>query len=505
MRTEYDQKGEFLEGILNLIQEFNSRQLNYCHWKSNIHLDSSLKGTTDLDLLVDESQEQLFEEILLQHDLKSILPSGENNYPTIEHFLGIDKTSGNLFHLHVHYELILGEQFIKNYHLPVEKAMLDDRRYSLGNIAVPCPDRELVVLIIRSLLKYRDRDVIKDIFSIKSPGIPGEIRREIKELLSQTTFEQILDTVSGEMNVVSPDLVFEYLDILEKSPRNGWKLFRLRSQLRQELSGFQLQARWKASISYYQILIKRNFPQLFSQTNKKHPAHGGQNIAFLGADGAGKTTLIRSIQKWLSWKLDVKRYYMGSQEPSNSTSLARFAAHATSRMYHYMGKKTGYHSWVAKLFRLISTFTRNVYDLGIANDRYHRYLAGRKKASAGTIVIYDRYPIREVHQLMPVRPMDGPRINKRGENTPGKLSGFLSIIEEDLYHKIKPPDYLFILNVSPEISKMRKPDHNIQVMKSKSQVIKSFNREKLHFTEIDADETMDEVLIKTRLQLWEVL
>lgn len=505
MRTESDHEGEYLDGILNLIQDFNSRQLIYCHWKSNIHLDHSLKGNTDLDLLVDESQEKLFEEILIQHDLKSILPSGENKFPTIEHFLGIDKTSGNLFHLHVHYELILGEQFIKNYHLPIEKAMLEDTRYSLGDIAVPCPDRELVVLIIRSLLKYRDRDVIKDIFSIKSPGIPGEIRREIKELLSQTTFEQILDTVSGEMNVVSPDLVFEYLDILEKSPRNGWKLFRLRSQLRQELSGFQLRSRWKASAEYYQLLFSRYFPSLFTRLKKKQSSKGGKGIGFVGADGAGKTTVVDSILKWLSGQFEVTRYYMGSQEPSISSRIARFAARNTNRVYYFLSTKLGYKSWFSKPLLNLNHFVRNFYDLTTANDRYKRYLDGQRKTNAGNIVIFDRYPLRAIHELMPDQPMDGPRILYKKGNETGRLSAILSKMELELYSKIQPPDHLFILDVSPEVSKLRKPDHNIEIVQKKSQAIKDFNRHNLQCTEVNADEDIDLVLLKIKLQLWEII
>lgn len=495
---------EYLEGILNLILDFNSRQLNYCHWKSNIHLERSLKGLTDLDLLVDAAQVELFKEILIHHDVKAIVPTSVSQYPTIEHYLGMDKNTGNLFHLHVHYQLILGEQYIKNYHLPFEKFMLEETGYSHGNIAVPQPHRELLILVIRTLLKYRDRDVIKDLFSIRSPGIPEEFREEIKHLLARTTIERLLKTVKEEMNIVSPDLIIEYLNIILKSPRKGWRLYKLRSQLRQELSNFQLRSRWKASTTYYQILIRKNYPALFKYSIKKQPANGGKGIAFIGADGAGKSTLIQAVQKWLSWKLDVTRYYMGSQEPSYPTRIARSAAQNINRTYRFLCKILSDEVWLSKLFIGIHTFARNVYYLSIANDRYQRYLEGKRKASAGTIVLFDRYPLQDIHVMMPYQPMDGPRINNRG-GKPGRLSILISKNEISLYCKIKPPDYLFILNVSPEVSNIRKPDHDIHRVQNKSTVIKEFNRDNLHFTEINADEDMDEVLYKTKLKLWEIL
>ncbi len=499
------EKKEYLAGILNLILDFNSRQLNYCHWKSNIHLDRSLEGLTDLDLLVDASQENLFNQILVHHDIKTIIPSSQSQHPAIHHYLGVDQSSGNFFHLHVHYQLIVGEQFVKNYHIPVEKPMLEGTEYSLGEIAVPLPDRELVILLIRSLLKYRDRDAIKDMFSIKSPGIPLEIQEEIRQLNARTTTENLRKTITEEMNIISPGLVIEYLDILGTTPRKGWQLLKLRTRLRRELSKFQLRSRWRASASYYEVLIKRYFPTIFTHSNKKQLANGGQGIAFIGADGSGKSTLIRAIQKWLSWKLDVTRYYMGSQEPSVLTWLARLVAHTTNRVYHYASKKMGYEGSLSRSFRGIDFFARNIYDLGIARDRYHRYVEGKRKASAGIIVIYDRYPLQEIHKLMPERPMDGPRINNRSENKPGYLSALISKAEVDLYSKIQPPDHVFILDVSPEVSHIRKPDHDIDFVKKKTKAIKDFNKENLHFTEINADENTEEVLLKTKLKLWESL
>lgn len=495
----------YLESIITLFNEFNSEGVNYCHWKSNINLARSLKGLTDLDILIDRSQVEIFKEILFHHDIKAITSASTSQYPAIEDFLGIDKSTGKLFHLHVHYQLVLGEQYVKNYHLPVEQRMLEETELSICDISIPSPDRELIILVIRSLLKYRDRDVIKDIFSIRSPGLPVEIQNELKYLYKQTTQERISTTLEVKINIVSSDLILNFLDTLMHSPQHGWRLFQLRRKLRKELSPYQRRSRWKASFEYYRILIRRNLDPLFNHTNKKQPVTGGMTIAFIGADGAGKSTIIRELQTWLSWKLDVIGYYMGSQEPSQTTVFTRFIARISNSIYHLCSKYIRYDRLISKALRGINKFLINIYHLSTAYDRYHRFLAGRQRSIAGTIVIFDRYPLQGIHNLMQDLPMDGPRINKHQDKDKVNLSARMSNIENDLYQRISPPDHIFILNVSPEISKLRKPDHNIKVLQNKSQVIKEFNKDGLHITEIDSDKSLDQVLFTIKSVLWDIL
>ena len=104
--------------------------------------------------------------------------------------------SGRLFHLHVHYKLILGEQYVKNYHFPIEEHILDGTQEKYG-VRIPLPEVELVILSIRALLKYRDRDVIKDVFMIRYPGVPEHILDEILWLLAQTTLADVEETIAA--------------------------------------------------------------------------------------------------------------------------------------------------------------------------------------------------------------------------------------------------------------------------------------------------------------------
>jgi thymidylate kinase len=97
-----------------------------------------------------------------------------------------------------------------------------------------------------------------------------------------------------------------------------------------------------------------------------------------------------------------------------------------------------------------------------------------------------------------------------GENS-GAVARFLSRTERALYDKIRPPDYLAILDVSPEVSLQRKPDHKQDVVEAKSQLIRQLialaESELSGFRTIhlNADLPFDEVFMEIKRKVWEIL
>jgi len=175
-----------LPALTALFRDLNRRGIRYCHWKSNVRLEKSLQGRTDLDLLVDRKDTPAFRQLLHAHDVKPVLAAPGRDYPAVENHLGFDAATGRLFHLHVHYQLVLGEQFVKNYRLPLESHFLDSVRVSHG-VKIPSPELEIAVLCVRALLKYRARDLACDVFSLGPSGLPVAILQEIDSLLCETS------------------------------------------------------------------------------------------------------------------------------------------------------------------------------------------------------------------------------------------------------------------------------------------------------------------------------
>jgi thymidylate kinase len=494
-----------LAAITKLFDSLNAQGVRYCHWKSNCNLDRSLRGLTDLDLLVDPSHGERFRLILHQHDIKPIVSPPDKQYPAIEDYLGFDPDTGRQYHLHVHYQLVLGEQFVKNYHLPLEEAFLDHVQTYQGLVKIPSPELELVVLTARALLKYRDRDLVKDILSIRSPGLPSEMLQEFKYLLDQTDQARISNTLKSQVDFISPEIVLELLTTLVHSPRSGRVLYRLRKNLRRELFAYQRYSRWTAIRQYWRKSLSQWLPFLGSGSSKKIPATGGRVVAVIGADGAGKSTVLQDLHKWLAWKLKVRRHYMGSQQPSLVTQLLYTLYRMMRKAHRIWSSVVGEKRISSSLLRWLQSLSRNVYHLSVGQDRYHRYISSRQQAAQGAIVLCDRYPLAAICSVMEGRPMDGPQIAVESGQEMDKLTRALSRMEQEIYRKIRPPDHIFVLHVSPEVSQRRKPDHDPEMIQAKSQALKQMDRQGLHILDVDADQPYEQVSLQIKTALWQLL
>ena len=489
--------------LVALFQALNEQAIRYCHWKSNLALDRSMRGLTDLDLLVDRSHGLRFREVLVQHDFKSVQSPRRKQYPAMEDYLGFDRESGRLIHLHVHYQLILGEQYVKNYHLPLEQVFLDTE-HSSGGVKLPLPELETTVLVIRALLKTRDRDILKGILSPRSAGLPAGILAEFEYLLGQTTLESISSALESRVGLVSHEIVLEFLDNIQAGRGAGLTLYRLRRRLRRELVPYQRFSRWRASYRYIRDGLMpriRVLPRRYLTRKRKTMTSGGIRIAMLGADGAGKSTVIAELHKFLSWRLTVHTYYMGSQQPSFRTRLIGWVYRMSSYIYRACRVLVGEKN--ARFLLGLPRFFHGQHLIAIARDRYNRDIAGRRRAAQGDVVIYDRYPIPAVR--MGSRFMDGPRIASTYPEAMGPVLTRLSESEQRIYQQIRPPDHLLVLHVSPAVSSQRKPDHKREMIETKYQALRCMERSGLCLTEIDADQPLHQVLLQVKTIVWDLL
>jgi thymidylate kinase len=490
--------------IVRLFEALNDQEISYCHWKSNWHLDRSLRGLTDLDLLVERSESLRFRELLCQHGYKLMVSPPLKQYPAMEDYLGYDRESGLLVHLHVHYQLILGEQSVKNCRLPLERGFLESS-HTYAGVHIPSPELETIVLTIRALLKYRARQFLKSMLSARRGRMPAHVLNEFEFLLDQTTVESISGVLESQVGFISRDVVLESLSAIRAKPQSGYALYRMRRRLRRELAPFQRYSRSQALIRYVRAewASRRRLPFERSTTRKKTMAEGGTRIAVVGADGAGKSTVVGELTRWLSWRLTVPTYYMGSKQSSRVTKLAGWGTRIFGYPYRRSRTLIGENNVVSKLLCGLQSLFQSLHRIGIARDRYGRYVAGRRYASQGALVVYDRYPLEAVR--IADRFMDGPQIASMHQNRMGPVVAALSRIEEDIYRRIRPPDHLFVLQVSPEVSSQRKPDHKPEILEVKSQALNEMERDGLRITEIDADQPLDRVLLEVKTRLWDLL
>lgn len=479
-----------MAAVMRLFAEMNQSDMRYCHWKSNVRLAEGLNGKTDLDLLIDPQQQEQWRRMLQRHDLKALDAAPGKGYPGVENVLGFDSNSGRLFHLHVHYQLILGEQLVKNYVLPLHEQFLDSATVHNG-VKIPAPELELIVFCIRALLKYRDRDALKDILGIRAPGLSSVILAEARWLQAQTTPERLHHALQTLDNRLLPEIVLALLTTLAENPRDGAALLRLRGRLRRALLPYRRRSQLRASLSY--------FRELWLRKRRRMRLHGrGLTLALVGADGAGKTTMSAQLQKWLSWKVDAHLLYLGSKKPSRRSKALYLCFRMLRRSQRQAGRLLGEQSLPARSLAQIRQIILYSHQLSLALDRRTRNRAAEALAQAGAVVLYDRFPLAPQ--------LDGPKIRAMSNEGGSSLTERFARREQAIYDSFQQPDYLLLLDVTPDVSLQRKPDHDRAAIEAKYGALQRlFADKKSHLIRLDATQEMEAVMAQLKEKVWQIL
>lgn len=503
--TGRDFPKEALSLVRAVFTALNGDDVRYCHWKSTTALPVGLSGRTDLDLLVDRADAARFAAAVRTAGFKPFVSHGSRRFVGVEDWLGHDADSGRLVHLHVYYRLILGEDHVKNHVLPIEQAVLDDVEMRHG-VKVPAPATELTILVVRALLKYRRTDAVKDALRLgRRGGVPDNLRIEVADLATRVSREELRGAAQRLLPSVAPEVFTDFVMALRPDRPDARDLLRLRAAARRGLRPYErlpapvataisLGARLQRARGLRRILRPRTKADL----RRKSSAAGGLTVALVGADGAGKSTVIDEIVRWLGWRLSLRVSYLGTARPSTSTAvvqvLSRATRRAASRMRPVSGPASAAAPWWVDLVAAVRY-------LAEARDRERRAREGRRLAANGVLVLFDRYPLSWVR--LPTRPVDGPRIAELGERARRGLLAALRRREEAIYARIPPPDLVILLAVAPDVALARKSSANPDAIVAKAQAVLGATAASGNgVVAIDASQPLADVVRSVEAEIW---
>ena len=488
-------KQKMLDLVYELCNALAAQEINFCHWKSNNSLERSFSGENDLDLLVSRSDADRFTEILLRLGFKQARTSSDLQLPGVLSYYGYDEETEKFVHIHAHYQLIVGHDMTKNYHLPIEKPLLEYAFYD-DLLRTPSHEFELIVFVIRMVLKHSTWDAILSL----QGNLSTTEQKELQYLVARADQGRLSAILSQHLPFVEQALFGDCLRAL----RPGcpvWNRMKVGQQLQ-----FKLRAHARRSQIHDVFLklwrrglwaIRR---RIFRQLPKKRLARGGAIVALVGGDGAGKSTTVSELSSWLSKDFEVIVVHMGKPDWSWTTTVVRgilkvgrstgLYSYTRSRDRHRSGQGSDKFPGYPWLFREICT----------ARDRLLAYKKARRFASNGGLAICDRFPLPQV------RLMDSLRsdLMKKDGNT-NRVIDLMVRTGEKYYRQIMLPEVLIVLRVHPDIAIERKVDEDASSVRGRSKEIWELDWLQTPASLIDAQQPLEEVFSQVKALVWSEL
>ena len=217
----------------------------------------------------------------------------------------------------------------------------------------------------------------------------------------------------------------------------------------------------------------------------------GISFSLVGADGSGKTTLVKDLTKWLSWKVQVQTIYFGIPKTLSLKIVNKLIS------FLRFPTRTGLKKAFAPVVNLGHSVSARRW-IWIAGKRLRIYRKASRYAGKGMIVISDRYPLHKFWNM--ASPMDGPRIQKKWGSAGIKLAD----LEKYYYSQIGLPDKVFVLQTDIDELRKRKKDLDISIHIMKANAVNSIEESSI-IRLINANRPYPEVLLKLKCMIWDML
>lgn len=496
--------------VRKLLDRLHQTGIEYCHWKSNQHVLEGMFGETDLDMLVAKDRLIEMTEALCQTGYKRFRAVASSGYPAVEDYLAMDQSTGKLVHVHLYYRLIVGEPHLKGYRLPWEPLVLSSRVFlPQHGIFTSCPELEMILLIVRAALKFRMRD--RTMLLVGRPYPPSNMVREylwLKERIDGNRLHEYAVQLVGEKPAASLNDILREGSLTFKGMVNFRKTAMLLLRNYKSYGAFhRIVYRWKREANWALGVINKRYLHL-PISFRRTPSGGGVVVALLGCDGSGKSTQIKDIVKWLSWKLDVLPIYFGSGD--GSSSILRWPFKFTVHILRGRGligrlstqASKGSRIWVRDEGSWFKRMGRLLWAVFLVLEKKKKMRTLTRARNRGMVVVCDRYPQNQVHGFN-----DGPLLGYLAKSGSGWMRR-IAAWEVSCYAlaEVVAPDIVVKLHVTPEVAFGRKPDMSFSEIQRRIDTVRllQFNSATT-VVNIDATMPLEQVTQEIKQRVWESL
>lgn len=483
---------------LDLLEALNRGAISYCYWKSSRRLHRAMSGESDLDLLVARRDQHEAARILIEHGFKCFPAVPGHDHPAMSSHLGYDEPSGRIVHVHLHTQLVTGEQLLKSYRLPWEAVILPlCVWHPTFPVRVLDPASESVLLVVRASLETgalrsaspRNARLTREKFALD--------REELARRVPRLAFHERASTLVGED--VSRELARPFYGERSVGDRTIARVLRKRLAPYRIYNRVEAGARttWSFALSALGLLNRRYLHR--PRPSRRRCPGGGCVVAIVGVDGSGKSTTVANVCRWLGGEVDVIPMYFGTGAGRPSLLLLPFKLLVPLATVLVKAKPRGAsHGRISnEPPGLFYSALLTVWATVVALEKRMKLVAARRGASRGLVVVADRYPQNQIARFN-----DGPLL-PRATYAPSWLRRF----EARAYARAHamPPDLVIKLQVSAETADRREPEMDRALIRERITALERLSFPGAHVVCVDAEQPLSEVLRLVRHEIWKLL
>ena len=501
-------ENKICEVALNLFKELNKNNINYCHFKSNAHIDDSIYWETDFDIIVDEENFNKFKDIIKLFKFKEVISQPWSKYKNVYDFVWLDEKTWKIIHLHTHLKIVTGTKFVKEYIIPFWKLFLNKNyQTNIFDIKVPKKELEFLLLIFRIWLKTSNKQINKNI-------LPENIEEEIlylKDLNKEILYKLIKKNISVNNQ-----------DFIKKISNNilNWKIIwsdlkKLKKIIKKELKNYKTTNfifLKKFFYKYYEIFRAINFRILKRYSHhKKNFKNWWFSVTILWPDWAWKSTIIKQLQKDFLYKINTQTFYLWTWDWEKNISLLLFQkllkfAWIWQKENNWKNKKdNNINNEVKSKWLIYDTIAWFYYYL-ISKDKKDKIKNILNHKRHWVLCLIDRFPQEQFCWINDWISC----FNKNKIKTKWFLSKYFFKKEKQNYNFClqNQPDLIIKLKIDSKTAYNRKKDydksHNLKNIEEKIKIIENlkFNTETI---EIDAKLPLKKVILNIKNQIWKRL
>jgi hypothetical protein len=325
--------------------------------------------------------------LLVSLGFEPSIETGVQALPSTEHHHALDAESGVIVHVHAYYRVISGESIAKNYRLPIEAMLLDNVRRE-GLINVPARGAELIVFVLRMLVKHTTP--VELAFLVRDWRA---VRQEVEWLVTDAAILEAEGLLARWMPRFDLDLFRLCVESLQR-PDPVWRRIGLGFRVRAVLRGLNRKSLPQALLSEFWRFGGLVANRLTGSTRKLTPAGGGLVVAFVGSEATGKSTMLAETQRWLGEHYTVKRIHAGKPPATALTFVPHVLLPSLRRLLPEQRTTRVEAEYSQESVRSPRRFPLvfGLRSVMLAYERKVLLTRAFARSSNGTIVLCDRYP-----------------------------------------------------------------------------------------------------------------